>query len=382
MASDTLKTTIENLAKRYGKHVVVSGNDVPTCRKIATDIPPFDYVAGGGFLVNQNNELYGDMSSLKSYMCYIGMGKFQKYDWGNDTPNVITEIIYKSQKSRSKAEGLEDLTFNEIDKVITRRGYKPKNPVVAKRVALVDMEGTYDRAWGEMLGVDNTGLLYYSDCSMNQAIDIVEALLRDPDVCLVVIDSMSIIGSDSENEKSMEEDQMAANARLWNKAARKLRSALNSNRDATLIAINATSTKVGMTHGDPEMVKNGMMWKLFKSLSIRMNGLMINKGEYRGQKDVALGRNVSLINKKNKFGTPFRTSDMYFSLVDDGVIGKGRIDVTASLVNLGIQFDIIERRGNTYQFGKAVGTGIENFKTKLNDTGELQKLREQVYAQF
>ena len=269
----------------------------------------------------------------------------------------------------------------KIDTITPRRGYKPKNKIVAKRVAYIDMEGTLDRAWAESLGVDIDGLLYYTGASMNQAIDVTEALLRDPDVCLVVIDSMSIIGSDMENEKSMEEDQMAANARLWNKAARKLRSALNENRDATLIAINATSTKMG-GYGDPETVKNGQQWKLFKSLSIRLNGLQVIKGKLDGTSEVALGRNISVSNKKNKFGEPFRTGSFYFSFVDDGFTGRGKTDITAQLVELGSQFQLIKRAGNIYQYGSTKANGMEKFKSVLRESGDIDKLQTEVYEKI
>lgn len=377
----SLNKTIEDLAKRYGKTVIFSGNEVPDCIKIPTDIPAYDYVTSGGILVNQINELYGAYSSLKSYMCYIAAGKFQKFDWANNEPNVIQKITYKVSKTRSKDENLVGMTFAEIDNISLRRGYKPKKPAVAKRVALIDMEATYDRAWGAMCGIDNDGLLYYCADSMNQAIDVIEVLLRDENVCLVILDSMSIIGSDMENEKSMEEDQMAANARLWNKAARKLRSAMNSNRFATLLSINATSTKMG-GYGDPEVVKNGNQWKLTKSMSVRMNALQTIKGKLDGVSEVTMGRNISLINKKNKFGVPFRESSFYFSLVDDGVTGKGMTDITAQLTELGAQFQIIQRSGNMYSYKECKANGIENFKAKLRDANLLEDLKKEVYSKF
>jgi recombination protein RecA len=244
------------------------------------------------------------------------------------------------------------------------------------------MEGTYTRAWGEHCGIDNDGLLYYSASSMNEAIDVIEVLLRSPEVCLVVLDSMSIIGSDQENEKSMEDDQMATNARLWNKAARKLRSAMNSNKDATLIAINATSTKLG-GYGDPEETKNGLQWKLFKSVSVRMNALTVIKGKLDGTTEVSLGRNISLMNKKQKFGTPFRTAEMYFSFVDDGVIGAGETDIISQLVELGLKIGVIERSAQTYTFDTAKAVGTDKFKNLFRDSAALtRKLRDAVYSEI
>lgn len=380
--ADALAKTIENLSKRYGKPIITKGDEVPFTRKIPTGIPAFDYVMNGGFLVNQNNELYGSFSSLKSYMCYIAIGKFQKYDWANDTPDAIKSVTYKTSKTRSKDESIEGLTFAEVDKITCVRGYKPKNEPTVKRVALIDMEATYDPKWGERCGIDNTGLLYYCADSMNQAIDVAEALLRDESVCLVVIDSMSIIGSDQENEKSMEDDQMATNARLWNKAARKLRSALNDNRNGTLIAINATSTSMN-AYGDPETVKNGQQWKLFKSVSVRLNGLKEIKGKIDGVTEITLGRNISLKNKKQKFGEPYREAEMYFSFVNDGTIEAGRTDIVGQLCELGLRLAVVNRSGTTYSFGEFRAVGLENFKNKLRESAEaVNNLKELIYAKF
>lgn len=378
----TLAKTIEALSKRYGKPVITRGDETPLCRKIPTGVPAYDYVSNGGILVNQNNELYGAFSSLKSLICYISIGKFQKYDWANNVPEAIKSITYKVHKTRSKDESITGLTFAEIEKITPARGYKPVKPIVAKRCALVDMEGTYDKKWGEHLGIDNEGLLYYCADSMNQAIDVIEALLRDPDICLVVLDSMSIIGSDQENENSMEDNQMATNARLWNKAARKLRSALNHNRDASLISINATSTSM-TAYGDPETLKNGKQWALMKSCSVRLNGLKEIKGKLDGATETTLGRNISLMNKKQKFGEPYRTAEMYFSFVDDGTLKAGTTDVVGQLCELGMKLGIVIRSGTTYSFDTFKAVGLESFKNKLREDAEAcKKLSELVYAKF
>lgn len=378
----TLTKTIEDLAKKYGKKVIYRGDEVFTGRKIPTGVPAYDYVTNGGILVNQNNELYGSYGSLKSWMCLKTTAQFQKYDWANNVPNAISKITYKVIKTRSKAEGTDGLAFTEIDSITPRRGYKPKTPIVAKRVAYLDIESTFDRAWAEKMGVDVEGLLYYCADSMNQAIDVAETLLRDENVCLVIIDSMSIIGSDQENESSMENDQMATNARLWNKGARKLRSAMNTNPDATLITINATSTSMG-GFGDPEVLKNGKQMSLMKACSVRMNGLKLQKGKPDGVTEQNVGRMISLINKKQKFGASFRESEFYYCLVDDGVLTAGETDIPQQLITLGSKYDIIKRTGNMFMYGSLKVNGMESFKTKLRESPEVMKdLKDEIYLQI
>lgn len=375
-----LKTSIEELCKRYGKSVIVSGNDLPPVRKIATEVPAFDFVATGGFIVNQCNELYGPFSSLKSYMFMCGVAKFQKYDWANDTPNAITSVTYKNTKSRSKDEALATLTFNEIEKVNVRRGYSPKNAPKALRVVWIDVEGTLNKELAEKVGVDMEGLIYYVPDSMNQAIDVAEVFLRNPEVCLVVIDSMVAIGSDAENEKSMEDLQMGVNAALWNKASRKLRSAMNTNQNATLFTVNGSYSKLGISFGDPEQLKNGEQWKLFKSLSIKMNALKAETDKLDGTNKTTIGKHISMYNKKNKFGQQFRNSEMYFSFVDDGELMSGMTDVTQQLLGLGVYFNLVERTGNSYEYCGVKALGSSKFCEKLNkDKSVYSTLHDEVY---
>lgn len=377
-----LQKVFEDLAKKYGKPVVFTGSEIEGIRKVPTDIPAFDYVTAGGFLVGQCNELYGNMSSLKSFVSYTALAKFQRYDWANNEPNAINKITYKTSKTRSKDEALQGMTFAEIDTITPRRGYKPKHPIKAKRVALVDVEGTYEKEWGAKIGIDNEGLIYLKPDSMNVAIDLIEVLLSDPDVSLVVLDSMVAIGSDAENDNSMENLQMGVNAALWNKGARKLRSAMSRNpeSDSTLIAINSSYDKLGMAFGDPEQLKNGKQFSLFKSLSVKMTGLKTIKSKLDGTTEVVIGRNISLYNKKNKFGEPFRESSFYFSFVDDGELKVAQTDTTAQLIELGLMFGIIERKGNYYTYKTAAGNGIEGFKNKLSASGAISELKEQVYT--
>jgi recombination protein RecA len=384
-AVDSVFDTLSKLTKKYGKPVAYMGSDIPSARKIPLDIPIADFVLTGGIAVNRVTEIYGDFSSLKSYMTYVAAGKFQKYDWANHVPNAFAKVTTKKEKSKSRDESFEGFVYASVDKITLRRGYKPVKEPKVKRVALIDIEGTYDREWGARLGIDNDLLIYLSPDSLNTAIDITDALLRDPDICLVILDSMSAMGSDAEVDSSMENEQMAVNARLWNKAARKITAAMNSNspaNDVTFIGINRAYDKVGFVLGDPEKVANGKGFSLAKSISIKMSAVgKAVTGKINGEgPDVSLGRNIKISNKKNKVGTPFLEGTFYYSYVDDGYLQKGDTDVLAQLVELGVRFSLITKKANHYSFGEISGNGMENFKNALreNITGQ-RELKEAVY---
>lgn len=240
---------------------------------------------------------------------------------------------------------------------------------------------------GKRLGIDNDALIYVQPESLNKGVDIIEALLRDEDVCLIVIDSMVAVGSDAEMDKSMEDEQMAVNARFWNKATRKMQNAINGNpeKDITLIGINAAYDKVGIAFGNPEKVKNGKQWSLAKSVSIRSTALKEIKAKSEdGGKETSVGRNISLKNMKNKVGRPFLESNVYYSFVDDGLIGKCETDIYQQILDLGQDFGIIERSGAVYKFnGVKLENGLEKTKHYLKDNPDIyEQIKEEVYAKF
>lgn len=369
---NSLKETFKAINKRFGEGTLRMGKGVDA-RRMLSNIPAFDYVTDGGVLINRINEFYGPFSSLKSYFCYKYIGLFQHYDWGNNEPNAFTNLVHKKRKN--------PMDVPELEKYTLRRGYKPVNEPIVKYCLLVDIEGTYDAKWGEMLGIDNDCLIYYSPSSLEQTVDVMDAFMRNPDMCLIVLDSMHITGADSEVEESMEKQQMGLNARFWNKAVRKFTSCMNANKekDITLMAINGAYEKVGITFGNPEVVKNGKQMQLAKSLSVKSEGFKEIKIEVNGV-DVIAGRNIKLQNKKNKAGQPLREMSLYFSFIDDGVLKKGETDVVAQLIELGIRYNLIERVGNGYSYKGYKGRGMETFKKALFVDGGWKELKEDVYS--
>lgn len=361
----SLKETIAALNKKMGAGTIVSASMAPEIYKMPSSLPAINYLSYGGIPVNRIIEFVGPFSSLKSWTAYDYIGRFQRMDWSNKVMDAFTSFEYTGKGAEI-----------EIKSAKTRRGYKPSNTPIAKRVALIDIEGTYTPSWGKKFGIDNAGLIRVQPDRLSQAVDVACALLAEEDVSLVVLDSMSIIGADDEIDSSMESHQMGSGARFWNKAMRKMQSAMNSNPNkvVTLIMINSVYSKVGFVMGDPTTIKNGDQLKLSKSLSIMFKKLKEITGEHEGVKDVLLGVNISVKCLKNKVGQLGRTSNFFYSYVETPTTNANTPDIYNQLIDLAVKYEIIVRKGAWYNYKDVKVSGMENFIMKLVEEGLFAEL--------
>ena len=367
-----LKAAVAALIKEYGEDAIMIASQLPDLQKVLLGIPMFDYVTDGGIPINRVIEVYGPYSSLKSYLCLLAIAAFQRYDWGNHVADVITGV-----ELRGKRKSPYDIL--PISDIRVRRGYKPKNDPEYKYAVLLDMEGSYDPAWGAKLGVDNDMLIHIRPSSLNQGIDMYEAICRSEQVGFGGIDSMIASGSDGEIDKSMEDDQMAINARFWSKAARKIKAAMNTNKNLTVFAVNGYYDKVGLVFGNPEKVKNGNQFSLLKDISLRLYPHKEIKVKREDVEEI-VGRHITLDNKKNKCGRPFLSNQMYFTFIDDGDLKAGETDIPQQFIDLGFKFGLITKRGAWVQYNDISISGMENFRNELIRTEALVQLKKDVYA--
>lgn len=340
-----------DLEKKFGRKLLRYGHEVPEVYFVPYDLPALDFISGGGVPVGRIIEHYGAFSSTKSYASLKALAQFQRIKWGVNGKHEYIEG-HKSDKS----------------------------------VALIDIEGTYTADWGRRIGIDNGNLVYTDPDSIEDAVDIADVLLRDPDISLVVFDSLSAIGDKTEVENSMSKDQMSSTARFWNKAIRKLQASMasNPNRISTLIVINSAYDKVGISFGDPEQLKNGIQLKLAKSVSTKFNALKMEKGrDERLDSDEALGYNISLYNKKNKVGRRGLSSSYYFTFVDLGHTKANSVDVVGQVIDLGVKFGLITKRGSFYDYEGKKYQGMANLEAGLlEDESVFRALKEDVYVEI
>ena len=367
-----LNAMLEKFNATMGEGVIHTASELPKCRKVLSTIPAYNYVTDGGFPIGRVIEHYGENGSLKSYTAYDAIAQFQHYDWANHEQNAFKSFEYSGTGA-----------VRELDSYELRRGYKPKKEPIARRVALVDIEATYTPDWGEKFGIDNEGLILIRPTLLTEAVDIVQALLIDESISLIVFDSLSAIGTDDEVEKSMEDQQMASGARFWNKACRKFQSAMNGNphQESTLLVINSAYQKTGIAYGDPEVIRNGEQLKRTKTLSVKFKALKKINGK-TDEGDIAVGRNISIECIKNKTGANGRNATFFYAFTDYENIEAYHTDTTGQIVDLGMKFGLVERKGAWYSYEDVRVSGMNSFTEELENTGKIRELEQEVYDEM
>ena len=368
----SLNAMLEKFNETMGDGVIHTASSLPNCRKIRSSIPAYNYITCGGFPIGRVIEHYGENGSLKSYTAYDAIAKFQHYDWANHEQNAFKSFTYSGSGSIRELESFE-----------LRRGYKPKKDPIARRVALVDIEATYTPDWGEKFGIDNEGLILIRPTLLTECVDIVQAFLTDEAISLIVFDSLSAVGTDDEVGRSMEDQQMAASARFWNKAFRKFQAAMNSNphKEATLLVINSAYQKTGIAYGDPEVVRNGEQLKRTKSVSVKFKALKKINGK-TDEGDIVVGRNISIDCMKNKCGINGRSANFFYAFVDYGNVKAFHTDSAGQIVDLGMRFGLVERKGAWYSYDDIKVSGMDNFVEELTSTGKIKELENDVYDEM
>ena len=227
--------------------------------------------------------------------------------------------------------------------------------------AFVDAEHALDSEYAKRIGVDIGQLLISQPDSGEQALQIVETLVRSNSVDTIVIDSVAALTPKTEIEAEMDEQQIGLQARLMSKALRKL-SGIVSKTGTLVIFLNQTRMKIGIMFGNPETTPGGMALKFYSSVRIHLQRIAQIK-----QKDQIIGSRIKAKIVKNKVAAPFRTAefDIYYNE------GISRI---ADIINTGLKYDIIKKSGSWYQFGKErIGQGMEGARRYLKDNPKIEK---------
>ena len=219
--------------------------------------------------------------------------------------------------------------------------------------AFVDAEHALDPIYARKLGVNLDELLISQPDTGEQALEIVDTLVRSGAVSLVVVDSVAALTPKAELEGDMGEHQMGAQARLMSQAMRKLTASI-SRSNCMVIFINQIRIKIGVMFGNPETTTGGNALKFYASvrLDIRRTGAIKDRDE-------VVGSSTKVKVVKNKVSPPFREVEF------DIMYGEG-ISKTGELLDLGIKAGVVEKSGAWYSYGdERIGQGRENAKAFL-----------------
>ena len=220
--------------------------------------------------------------------------------------------------------------------------------------AFIDAEHALDPSYARNLGVNLDELWVSQPDTGEQALEIVESLVRSGAVDIIVVDSVAALTPRAEIEGDMGDSHMGLQARLMSQALRKLTGTI-SKSGTCLIFINQIRMKIGVMFGNPETTTGGRALKFYASVRLDVRKVeTISKGV-----DDAIGSKVRVKVVKNKVAPPFRKVEL------DIMFSKG-VSASASLLDAAVQHQVIEKSGTWYSFeNERIGQGRENAKSFL-----------------
>ncbi|MCB9159463.1 MAG: recombinase RecA [Caldilineaceae bacterium] len=300
-----LETTLAGLNKRYGDGVVMKLGEATrlNVEAIPTGSLSLDIALGiGGIPRGRIIEVYGPESAGKTTLCL--------------------HAIAEAQKSGGIC-------------------------------GFVDVEHALDPSYARKIGVDIQNLYVSQPDTGEQALEITEALVRSGAMDVVVVDSVAALVPRAEIEGEMGDSHVGLQARLMSQALRKLTSAVKSS-NTCLIFTNQLRQKIGVMFGNPETTSGGMALKFYASVRLDVRRIQAIK-----QGTDVIGNRTRVTVKKNKVAPPFKVAE-FDIMYDEGISTVG------DLIDLGVEYDIIDKRGAYYRFNDdLIGQGREASKDAL-----------------
>ena len=305
---------VGQIEKQFGKGSIMrlgQRGAIAPIEAISTGAISIDYALGiGGFPRGRVTEIYGPESSGKT--------------------TLALQVIAEAQKGGGMA-------------------------------AFVDAEHALDAQYAQKLGVDLENLLVSQPDNGEQALEIVEVLIRSNSVDVVVVDSVAALVPKAEIEGEMGEAQMGLQARLMSQALRKLTGVVSKSK-TTLIFINQLREKIGVMFGNPETTTGGRALKFYASVRIDIRRIASIKDG-----DQVIGGRTRVKVVKNKVAPPFREAEF------DMMYGEG-ISREGDLLDLAVEKRIVEKSGAWFAFGgERLGQGRENAKQFLKDNPDVRQ---------
>ncbi len=310
--NEALDNALKKIEKDFGKGAIMRLGDAKAnmnIEVISTGILPLDVALGvGGIPRGRIVEIYGPESSGKT--------------------TVTLHMIAEAQKNGGIA-------------------------------AFIDAEHALDPIYAQKLGVDIDNLLISQPDSGEQALDIVDALVRSGAIDLVVVDSVAALVPKAEIEGEMGDSHVGLHARLMSQAMRKLTGIISKTR-TVVVFINQIREKVGVMFGSPETTTGGRALKFYSSVRLDVRKIDTLK---QGQELIGNRTRIKVV--KNKVAPPFKQAEF------DIMYGEG-VSKLSSVLDMGVELEIVDKSGAWFSYdGNRLGQGKENAKQSLKDHPEI-----------
>ncbi len=221
--------------------------------------------------------------------------------------------------------------------------------------AYVDAEHALDPEYAEKIGVNINDLFISQPDNGEQALEIVDTLVRSNAVDIIVVDSVAALTPKAEIEGEMGDQHVGLQARLMSQALRKLAGIINKTK-TTVVFINQIRMKIGVMFGNPETTTGGNALKFYASVRVE-----IRRSAQIKQGDRIIGNRTKVKVVKNKVAPPFRSCEF------DIMYNEG-ISIAGDVLDLGVAMGVVRKNGNSYGFGEAaMGVGREKAKQYLQE---------------
>lgn len=230
---------------------------------------------------------------------------------------------------------------------------------IGGKAAFIDAEHALDPDYAKRIGVKTNELLISQPGSGEEALNILESLVRSGAMGIVVVDSVAALTPQAEIEGEMGDQQIGLQARLMSKALRKLAS-IAAKSGTIIIFINQIREKIGVMFGNPETTPGGRALKFYASVRIDIRRIaQIKKG------DSVVGHRAKVKIVKNKVAPPFKTLEL------DIMYGEG-ISYEGDILNLAMKEGVVKKSGASYTFGdEKLGVGLESVRRTLEENKKL-----------
>jgi len=308
--AQALQLAVDQIEKQFGKGSIMRLGEA---HKIDIETIPsgsisLDLVLGGGIPKGRIIEIYGPESSGKTTVCLHAVAEVQK---------------------------------------------------AGGTAAYVDAEHALDPAYAKRLGVNIDNLLISQPDSGEQALEVVEALVRSNAVDIVVVDSVAALVPQAEIEGDMGDAQMGLQARLMSQAMRKLTGVISRTK-CTVVFVNQLRMKIGVMFGNPETTTGGNALKFYASVRMDIRRLsQIKSG------DAVIGNHVRVKVVKNKVAPPFREAE-FDIMYNQGISYEGDV------IDLAAVHGVVDKNGAWYEYGgQKIAQGREAAKQYLKDNSKV-----------